>query len=228
MSEIETPILGLHSPAERPGHGPLFLAGSSVRAGRFFICLYPSRPHRSRELGSKRLEPLTTATSPSEHGTIINAFTSSVIENHYATPLSDVPVETVRLNGYGQFDSEVMRLELAVSSGLGNAVETLLFMLDWANGAGWTCISKVRIARGLHITERTVQRHWERARNLGYLRSFDYPAHARRTSDHWLIWPDLKVSSGDPGLDALADIWPANQNEPRAGEFICSPGFPPF
>lgn len=150
------------------------------------------------------------------------------MKNNLATRLPEVPFDTVRLSGYGQFDPEVMRLELAVSSGLGNAVESLLFMLDWANGAGWTCISKVRIAHGLHLNERTVQRHWERARSLGYLRSFDYPAQARRTSDHWLIWPDLKVSSGDPGLDALADMWPATRELPPTGNFICSSGLPPF
>ena len=121
----------------------------------------------------------------------------------------------------------MFQLELALSTGLEPAMATLMFMLEWVNEDGWTCISKVRIARSLGTSERTVQRHWERARKAGYLRSFDYPAETRRTSDHWLIWPDLRISSGDPGLDALANMWPATEVLPKA-EFWCSPGLPPF
>ena len=101
-------------------------------------------------------------------------------------------------------------------------------MLDWVNLEGWTCISKVRIASSLRITQRTVQRHWEIARRGGYLRSLDYPAEQRRTSDHWLIWPDLKISSGCPGLDALAEMFPISQASPEARPFLESPGRPPF
>lgn len=132
---------------------------------------------------------------------------------------------TSRPGGYGVFDPELLRLELAASSGLGNSVPTLLFMLDWADTDGWTCISKIRIADALGISERTVQRHWATARQHGYLRSLDYPAEERRTSDHWLMWPGLRNSSGCPGLDALADLYPSKIAWP--GTYY-SEGNPPF
>lgn len=204
------------------------LPSHSPEARPKFICLYLIRSDGQFRLGSWR--PQRPQTFTTEYGTVITTLTAPPPAPTIV--LAEAPSQALgegsRPCGYGEFNPEIMRLELAISTGLGPAVSTLLFMLAWVNRDGWTHISKVRIARGLDIAERTVQRHWERARKAGYLRSFDYPAEARRTSDHWLIWPGLKISSGDPGLDALAEMFPASPDKPRVASFTCSPGYPPF
>ncbi len=137
----------------------------------------------------------------------------------------DAPANGVSMNA-ATFDREVMRRKVA-EAGLKKTADTIKVMLDWTNEDGWTCISKVRIAAATGATTRTVQNHWKVARQRGFLRSYDYPETLRRTSDHWLTWPGRHVGSGDPGLDALAALYPAHLPWPSV-PVQNSGGLPPF
>lgn len=102
-----------------------------------------------------------------------------------------------------EFSHGAMELALRYSS-LKKGIITLRAMLRYTDDEGWSCVSKARLAADTDVSIRTVQRHWEAARAAGYLTSFDYPESMRRTSDHWLKWPELHVQP-DPAVSGLIE-----------------------